>query len=111
MLRKSLRERRAVIPTKHFYEWDKEKTKTAFFHPAEPVTYLAGFWNAFSGEKKFVVLTTEANTSMSDVHNRMPVLLQEKEIEDWLEDDVFMELALRRIPYLLSREAIASKGL
>jgi len=58
-----------------------------------------------------VVLKTEANTSMSDVHNRMPVLLQEKEIEDWLEDDVFMELALRRIPYLLSREAIASKGL
>jgi len=59
-----------------------------------------------------VILATEANSSMSDVHNRMPVLLQEKEIEEWMEDDVFMELALKRIPpYLLSREAIASKSL
>ena len=32
----------------------------------------------------FAILTTEANTLVSQIHTRMPVILREQDEEDWL---------------------------
>ena len=45
-----------------------------------------------------MILTTQANASVSPVHNRMPVVLDESELEDWVYDDKFTEYALHKIP-------------
>lgn len=47
MFRTSLLERRCVIPTTGFYEWDSEKKKYLFRRPERQELYLAGFWNRF----------------------------------------------------------------
>lgn len=86
MFRRSLLERRCVVPTTGFYEWDKRKTKYHFYLSGKNVLYLAGLWSTFQGEERFVVLTTAPNDTIINVHDRMPVILTEAELETWLRD-------------------------
>lgn len=82
----SLRERRCIIPSTGFYEWDGDKKKFIFNMPDSQMLYMAGIYNQFEGENRFVILTTEANSSIADVHNRMPVVVPKDRIEDWIMD-------------------------
>lgn len=94
MFRKSLLERRCVIPTTGFYEWDAAKQKYLFRLPDSSVLYLAGFWNTFKGEDRSIILTTAPNDTIVNVHDRMPVLLPPEELEPWLRDTAW---AIRKL--------------
>ena len=102
--RESVLHRRCVIPARHFYEWDSEKNKVTFFREDRPVLFMAGFYSWFQDDERFIILTTQANASVSPVHNRMPVVLDESELEDWVYDDKFTEYALHKIPPKLWRK-------
>lgn len=102
--RESVLHRRCVIPARHFYEWDSDKNKVIFFREDRPVLFMAGFYNRFQDGARFIILTTEANASVGPVHNRMPLVLDEGELEDWVYDDKFTEYALHKIPPELWRE-------
>lgn len=110
MFRKSLAERRCVIPTTGFYEWgageDGKKQKYRFNLPGDRTLYLAGLWNDFGGERKCVILTTAANASMDGIHDRMPVVLNADELETWTGDtEVATEIIGRVPPELVHEEA------
>lgn len=47
---------------------------------------MAGIYNQFEGENRFVILTTEANSSMIGVHDRMPVIVPKDKMREWLLD-------------------------
>ena len=122
MFSKPLLTRRCVVPSTGFYEWafasvlepqitmfpverkpkaNEPKVKLFFRRPDEPMLYMAGMVNTFTdkdGKAKdaFVILTTEANASMSPFHNRMPVILSENEREDWISSETFMREVLSR---------------
>jgi putative SOS response-associated peptidase YedK len=106
MFRKPLLERRCVIPSSGFYEWDrvgggKKKDKYLLRRQGERVLYMAGMIGMFRGAagcgfSAFVILTTAASSSVALIHNRMPVILEPDERSYWLGDDRFMEYALRR---------------
>lgn len=49
--------------------------------------FLAGFYKEFEGEERFVILTTAANRFVSPVHERMPLILENEEVSDWLLDE------------------------
>ena len=100
----SVRYRRCIIPAKHFYEWDSDKNKVTFFRDDRPILFMAGFYNRVPNEERFLILSTQANASVSPVHNRMPVVLDESELEDWVYDDKFTEYALHKIPPKLWRK-------
>ena len=100
----SVRHRRCIIPAKHFYEWDSDKNKITFFREDRPVLFMAGFYNRFQNEERFMILTTQANASVNPVHNRMPVVLDESELEDWVYDDKFTEYVLHKTPPEFRRE-------
>ena len=86
LFRKSVYTRRCVVPTTGFYEWDREKAKYRFILPHASALYLAGLYNEFQGEKRFLILTTAANESVSFIHSRMPVIIFREMIDTWLED-------------------------
>ncbi len=102
--RDSVLHRRCVIPARHFYEWDASKNKVSFFREDSPILYMAGFYNWFEEETRFIILTTQANASVSPVHHRMPLVLEKNELETWVYDDTFTEFALHKTPPLLGRE-------
>ena len=105
MFRDSVLRRRIVIPAAGFYEWNRKKEKVTFTSAVEeqPILYMAGFYNKYGSEDRFVILTTGANDSMADVHERMPLLLKTKELEEWLKDDRRLEAFLYSEPHGLKR--------
>ena len=100
----SVMRRRCIIPAAGFYEWDRDKNKAEFWLPEAPCIFMAGMYNLFEGEDRFVILTTEANESMRPVHDRMPLILKEEEISDWLWEEGRTQELLRTVPPLLKRE-------
>lgn len=82
----SMRYRRCVIPAGHFYEWDRNKVRNTFFLPENRTFYMAGIYNVFDQTDRFTVLTAAANGSMSPVHDRMPLIIPDARIRDWILD-------------------------
>ena len=93
-----IRYHRAVIPASHFYEWNQRKEKNTFKSKDGEILYLAGFFDIMENEERFVILTTEANASMKPVHDRMPLILRQDQIEDWLRDEKATEAMLCQTP-------------
>ncbi len=48
--------------------------------------YLAGFYDLSANKDSFVILTTAANKSMEPVHDRMPVMIDVVNAQDYLTD-------------------------
>ena len=99
--RDSRQHRRCIIPAKGFYEWDKSKEKFSYERKDAPVLFMAGCYNRYQGEERFVILTTEANPSVAPVHHRMPLILDPEELENWVLDDKATEYILHKTPVLL----------
>jgi len=89
----SFKHRRCVVLADGFYEWHREgKRKTPFriVPKQEKVMPLAGLWNVSTnpdGSKLYTctIITTEANRTLSDIHDRMPVILVGEARELWLD--------------------------
>ena len=62
---------------------------------------MAGFCVWTDGGERFVILTTEANPSVSPVHERMPLILEPRELRNWVLDDGAVEPLLQKTPVLL----------
>ncbi|MGB8451923.1 MAG: SOS response-associated peptidase [Anaerocolumna sp.] len=103
--RESVFSRRCVIPSNGFYEWDRNKKKILFKKEESDVLYMAGIYNFYQEECRFVILTTQANESMAEVHNRMPVVLKRDDMEKWILDNNSISRILQQIPPLLTRTA------
>lgn len=102
--RESLLSRRCVIPSTGFFEWTKDarKQKYLFRETGKALLYMAGFYNEFKGKQRYVILTTAANKSVQDIHNRMPVIVHRQEIEDWIRNENAMQKILERVPPVLT---------
>ena len=101
--RESVEHRRIVVPGTWFYEWNKNIEKNIFYRQGQPVLYMAGLYNRYYDEDRFVILTTAANDSMKPVHDRMPLVLERDEIHNWLREDQLVETFLQKTPALLDR--------
>jgi putative SOS response-associated peptidase YedK len=91
MFSSSLKHRRCIIPATGFFEWTGEKTnkvKHLIKAVEAPLMFFAGCYNDFrikeTLETRFVILTTAANSFISEIHDRMPLILQEDQVTDWL---------------------------
>ncbi len=104
--RDSLVNRRCIIPSTGFYEWDSEKKKYLFRIEGTNALYMAGMYTNYGEELRYVILTTEANESMKEVHSRMPLVIPKNEIATWIMDNGATSEILRRVPPLLIREAV-----
>ena len=84
--RDSIHSRRCVILAGGFYEWNREKEKYTFRRADGTAVFLAGCYNRYRDGDRFVILTVPANASVAAVHERMPLILEAEELEDWLLD-------------------------
>lgn len=105
LFRDGIRHRRIAVPAAAFYEWDRSKTKYTFQERSRKALFMAGCCRHYSDGEHFVILTTDANSSMRPIHDRMPLLLDETEIQDWILDSGRTDSLLRKIPPPLDRRA------
>lgn len=99
-----IRYHRVIIPASGFYEWNSWKEKNTFTRFDSSVLFMAGFCDYLENERRFVILTTKANDSMKQIHDRMPLILEREQLNDWFDDKKVNEL-LCQTPVLLKREA------
>ncbi|MFI8687504.1 SOS response-associated peptidase [Rossellomorea sp. NPDC077527] len=85
--------KRMVIFADGFYEWKKDetgKTPIRFQLKGEEPFVFAGLWDRNGEATTSTILTTEANPLVSHVHERMPVMLTNREdIEKWLNTEEY----------------------
>jgi len=86
MFSESIMRRRCLLPAAGFYEWDRDKTRFVFKRTDGKPMYLAGFYDLSTNKDSFVILTTTANKSMEPVHDRMPVMIDAVNAQDYLTD-------------------------
>lgn len=101
--RDSILYRRCIIPAAGFYEWNASKEKGTFYREDSPVLYIAGIYNHYEDSDRFVILTSSANESMIQVHDRMPLILEQEEILPWIADSTKTEELLYKKPCQLKK--------
>ncbi|MGH1464970.1 MAG: SOS response-associated peptidase [Cognatishimia sp.] len=88
--RMACRECRCLIPVTGYYEWTKDQAgkRWPWYFSAEGQMALAGVWQDWSvdGEtqRSCAVVTTGANTQVSKIHHRMPVIISQENWGLWL---------------------------
>jgi putative SOS response-associated peptidase YedK len=118
MFRDAFKERRCIIPASGFYEWTGEKgnKQPHLFTAADgsPILAFAGLWDRWrdraAGEEvvSCTIIVGGANSWMLSFHDRMPVILDEKDFDGWLDGSLGPE-ALKSAPESLLREWFVSK--
>lgn len=91
--RTAFRRKRCLIPADGFYEWQRVDAKTKIPHLFEmkdesPFAF-AGLWDRWHSPdgrtiESCAIITTEANSLVADVHDRMPVILKASFFDGWL---------------------------
>ena len=94
--RAAFRHRRCLIPADGFYEWQKQDKgpKQPYRITLEGGTpfAFAGLWEHWQDPggdeiETCTIVTTEANDTLTPIHHRMPVILDENAFEAWLAAD------------------------
>ncbi len=100
--------RRCIIPASWYFEWehfkgDDGKIKTGDKYMIRPVdsavTWLCGLYRIENDLPVFTVLTREPSEELRRIHDRMPLILPEEKIDEWIRPDSRPENIL---PYALT---------
>ncbi len=107
--RQAFKSRRCLIPADGFYEWKKEgKYKIPFYiyNKSEKPISMAGLWEGWKDKEgktihTFTIITTDANSVLEELHNRMPVIIPPEKRAFWLDpnNDATAQLASLLEPY------------
>ena len=92
--REALKKRRCLVPADAFYEWQKLDAHTKRPHAialrnGEPYAF-AGLWERWHPAEAppletFTIITTDANKLTEPLHDRMPVILERRDYDRWLD--------------------------
>lgn len=89
--RQSFKDRRCLIPTDGFYEWDRLSSTAKqpyLFRPRGEPAAFAGIWDVWRGGAEplytCAIITTDANEVVGRFHDRMPAILTKDQFAPWL---------------------------
>jgi len=94
--------RRCVVLMSGWYEWKQEgdsKIPYAFYKQDYEPIKVAGMYNQRSDKSiEVCILTTEANSELTKIHERMPVVLNSELINEWNNSEVDVVCLLDKLP-------------
>jgi putative SOS response-associated peptidase YedK len=103
-LKRALKKSRCIVPADGFYAWKKVGKKTSipyrFILSSKEVFSLAALWEEFEDTdgneiQTFSIITVPANEMVSNVTERMPVVLHKDEEQVWLNKETAEEELLK----------------
>lgn len=97
MFRSAFKRNRCLIPVSGYYEWmEMPDGKQPYYFSRKdglPIT-IAGIWDEWTDKesgkslKSCSMVITEPNKFAAEVHDRMPVIIEQKDFEKWQVADV-----------------------
>jgi len=105
----AFQKRRCLMVADGFYEWQKTNGKKQPYFiglkDQDPFAF-AGLWERWKNPEGDAVescalITTDANDIVRPIHDRMPVILQRRDYETWLDLEIQDTMALQKLlrPY------------
>lgn len=82
--REAFAHRRAAVPAEAFYEWGGSPKRCHVATHRDGPFLLAALWERDGEAGRFTVLTCAANHTLEPVHQRMPCLVAEADLDPWL---------------------------
>jgi len=109
--------RRCLVPANGFYEWKtmgKLKLPHLFTLQDEAPFAFAGIWEpaddaAPAEPATYAILTTEPNSLVAPIHNRMPVILTDETMAHWLGHEPLPAEAYRELTRPLAAERMQER--
>jgi putative SOS response-associated peptidase YedK len=107
MFKDSFAKRRCLLPASGYYEWQHvpgvKQPQPYYFtrQDGQPITF-AGLWSKWkdkdAGEDLLscTMVITEPNNFVAEVHDRMPVILEAQDFEQWEQGDAKEAAALMK---------------
>ena len=105
--KQAFEKRRCIVPLSGFFEWKRSeegpKVPFAIRFKDQSILSVAGVWEHCEDKKEgtelnsFSILTTGPNALMKRIHNRMPVILNQKDEAKWLDPDNHNTAALQKL--------------
>ena len=84
---------RCIIVSNGFYEWDT-KTKSPYFiySTNNKIMAFGGLFSSWTNQSNeiihtFTIITTESNNTLSKIHHRMPLILNEGDDIKWINNN------------------------
>ena len=98
--RSSAKTKRCLVPMTGWYEWranpaDKKARKTPFFLTPgdDDVICMAGLWSVWKPDRdaapllSCTIITTDAVGPLAEIHDRMPLMIDKRDWDRWLDPD------------------------
>ena len=88
--------RRCIIPASYYFEWEhltdnEGKKHTGAKYALQPngssITYLCGLYRFENDMPVFTILTREASEEIRFIHDRMPLIMPEELVGEWIRPD------------------------
>ncbi|MCP4161079.1 MAG: SOS response-associated peptidase [Deltaproteobacteria bacterium] len=99
--KRSYSKKRCIILANGFYEWRKEKDGKQPYYiyiPTREILTFAGIFEIWNKKyKSCAIITKDSSSDISKIHPRMPVVLKENALMDWLDKDITDKDALNEI--------------
>ncbi len=117
--REPWKRRRCLVPSSGYYEWqvlaDGKSKQPWFIHACdEPLLMFAGLWDRWHGPDgdidSYSILTQPAAGAITQVHDRMPLILPGSLYADWLHGEPASVAEAAPVPALSFHPVAASVG-
>lgn len=94
--RQVIRTRRCIVPASGFFEWQATPSGKLPYYVTmadDSPLFFAGIWDSWKAPdgtnlETCSILTTEANSLMAPIHDRMPVIINRDNIRKWLDPGI-----------------------
>ena len=119
VFREAWKGQRCIVPASWYFEWEhlirsdgRRKTGDKFLiqPPDSPVTWLCGLYRIEENLPVFVVLTREPGEEIRFLHDRMPLILPESLVNEWIRPDADPEKLLGSALTQMNYERLAGAG-
>ena len=84
---------RVLVPCSGYYEW---KDGAKYQIGTGELLFLAGLCHAEGGAYRYVILTTKPTPEVAEIHDRMPLVIEREDAENWLYSDMYARMRLQK---------------
>ena len=78
---------RCIVIASGYYEWVQTDSgkQPYYIHGEDNVLPIAGLWTRWNDTKSFTIITKSANSNISNIHHRMPLIIEKNHIKSFSE--------------------------
>jgi putative SOS response-associated peptidase YedK len=91
-----MKSNRCIVIADGYFEWNNQNgigQPYYIFHPEKKILPMAGLWTTWQSSKfniieSYTIITTKPQKPIAHIHNRMPVIIENKMINEWINCEV-----------------------